>query len=138
MRYFVQFTAGTGGLVRDALAARLDRLRVAYADDSAMILDSTTAPAAVAAVPFLKNAFVVVAATERRDLAKSVARLSQGLRRDQFPLAPGAVRPVPADGSSRRRPGADRAAGARRRWSARSPATPGPGWSPVGWVRSTG
>ncbi len=88
MRYFVQFTAGTGGLVRDALAARLDRLRVAYADDSAMILESTTAPAAVAAVPFLKNAFVVVAATERRDLAKSVARLSQGLRRDQFPSLP--------------------------------------------------
>ena len=87
-RYYVQFTAGTGGLVREALAARLDRLTVAYADDSAMILDSATAPAGVAAIPFLKNAFVVVAATERGDLAKSVGRLSQGLRRDQFRSLP--------------------------------------------------
>jgi predicted RNA methylase len=88
MRYFVQFTAGTGGLVQDALAARLDRMSVAYADDSAMILDSGTAPPTVAAIPFLKNAFLVIATTERRDLAKSVGRLSQVLRREQF-------RPVP-------------------------------------------
>ena len=93
MRYFVQFTAGTGGLVREALAARLDRMSVAYADDSAMILDSVTPPAAVAAVPFLKNAFLVVATTARQDLAKSVGRLSQALRREQF-------RPVP-DSSGR-------------------------------------
>ena len=66
----------------------MDRLKVAYADDSAMILDSATAPAGVAAIPFLKNAFVVVAATERGDLAKSVGRLSQGLRRDQFRSLP--------------------------------------------------
>ncbi|HLL63060.1 MAG TPA: hypothetical protein VK401_08420 [Propionibacteriaceae bacterium] len=88
MRYYVQFTAGTGGLVREALAARLERLRVSYADDSAMILDSAAAPPAVAAIPFLKNAFVVVATTERKELAKSVARLGQGLRRDQFPPLP--------------------------------------------------
>jgi predicted RNA methylase len=85
VRYYVQFTAGTAGLVRDALAARLDRLTIGYADDSAMILDSVTTPATVAAIPFLKNAFVVVAATERGDLAKSVVRLGHGLRRNQFP-----------------------------------------------------
>ena len=88
MRYFVQFTAGTGGLVRDALAARLDRMSVAYADDSAMILDSTTPPATVAAVPFLKNAFLVVATTARQDLAKSVSRLSHALRGEQFRSVP--------------------------------------------------
>ena len=42
----------------------------------------------MAAVPFLKNAFLVVATTARQDLAKSVSRLSQALRREQF-------RPVP-------------------------------------------
>ena len=89
MRYYVQFTAGTGGLVRDALAARLDRLRVEYADDSAMILDSVTGPAGVAAIPFLKNAFLLIAVTERRDLAKSVRRVSQSLRREQFRSVPG-------------------------------------------------
>ena len=87
-RYFVQFTAGTGGLVQDALAARLDRLRVGYADDSAMILESATAPSGVAAVPFLKNAFVVVLTVPRQELAKSIGRLSQSLRRDQFPRLP--------------------------------------------------
>ena len=89
MRYFVQFTAGTGGLVRDALAARLDRLSVHYADDSAMILESATPPAGMAAVPFLKNAFAVIAMTPRQDLAKSVGRLGHSLRRDQFPRLPG-------------------------------------------------
>jgi predicted RNA methylase len=88
-RYYVQFTAGTGGLVRDALAARLDRMSVAYADDSAMILESATPPSGVAAVPFLKNAFLVIAVTERRDLAKSIGRLSQSLRREQFRSVPG-------------------------------------------------
>lgn len=91
MRYFVQFTAGTGGLVREALAARLDRLTVAYADDSAMILESTTPPAGVAAVPFLKNAFAIISVAPRQDLAKSVGRLGQALRRDQFPSLPGAA-----------------------------------------------
>ncbi len=84
MRYFVQFPAGTGGLVRDGLAARLARLRIEYADDSAMILESTTAPDGVAAIPFLKNAFLVLAVTERQNLAKSIGRLSHALRRDQF------------------------------------------------------
>jgi hypothetical protein len=89
MRYYVQFTAGTGGLVQEALAARLDGLKVAYADDSAMILDSATAPAAVAAIPFLKNAFLVIAVIQRQGLAKSVGRLSQSLGREQFRSVPG-------------------------------------------------
>jgi predicted RNA methylase len=88
-RYFVQFAAGTADLVRDALAGRLDRLRVVYADDSAMILDSAAPPPFVADIPFFKNAFLVITAVPRQDLAASVRRLSQSLRRDQF-------RPVPA------------------------------------------
>jgi predicted RNA methylase len=89
VRYYVQFTAGTGSLVREALAARLDRVKVTYADDSAMILESVTPPATVAAVPFLKNAFMVIAETGRQDPAKSIGRLSQSLRRDQFRAVPG-------------------------------------------------
>ena len=88
VHYYVQFTAGTGGLVRDGLGVRLDRLRVEYADDSAMILESTTPPEGVAAIPFLKNAFVVLAVTERQNLAKSIGRLSQVMRRDQFRSVP--------------------------------------------------
>jgi len=91
VRYYVQFTAGTGGLVREGLAARLDRLRVDYADDSAMILESTTAPDGVAVVPFLKNAFVVLAVTERHNLAKSIGRLGHALRWDHFRSLSGAA-----------------------------------------------
>ena len=88
VRYFVQFTAGTGGLVQEGLRARLAKLRPEYADDSAMILASTSPPDEVAAIPFLKNAFVVLAVTERQNLAKSIARLSQAMRRDEFRSVP--------------------------------------------------
>lgn len=80
MRYFVQFAAGTG--------ARCAR-RSAHADDSALVVDSSTPPSRVAALPYFKNAFLVLATAPRKGLEQSIGRLSQSLRRDQFAQLPG-------------------------------------------------
>jgi Putative RNA methylase family UPF0020 len=85
VRYFVQFTAGTGTLVLEALDAQLSRLQVRYADDSAAAIESLSPPERVANVPFVKNAFVVIAETERGDLDKGVMQLARVAERREFP-----------------------------------------------------
>ena len=89
MLYFVQFTAGTGSLLLDALDRQLDSLRVRYSDDSAMVLESSTAPAAVSAIPYIKNAFVVIAATGRGGLDKGVMQLARVAGSSRFPSLSG-------------------------------------------------
>ncbi len=91
MRYYVQFTAGTGTLMLEALDTQLEQLRVRYADDSAMVLESTSAPNKVAAVPFIKNAFVVIAETGRGDLDKGVVQLGRVAEKRAFPKLPGSA-----------------------------------------------
>lgn len=91
MRYYVQFTAGTGTLMLEALDAQLEQLRVRYADESAMVLESSSEPNRVAAVPFIKNAFVLLAETGRGDLDKGVTQLGRAAEKLQFPTLPGAT-----------------------------------------------
>lgn len=91
VRYYVQFTAGTGTLMLEALDAQLEQLRVRYADDSAMVLESSSQPNKVAAVPFIKNAFALIAETERGDLDKGVMQLGRVAEKLQFPELPGAT-----------------------------------------------
>lgn len=90
MHYYVQFTAGTGTLTLEALDSQLDQLTVRYADDSAMVLETTAAPTKVAAVPFIKNAFVIIAETARGDLDEGITRLARIAERRVFPNMPGA------------------------------------------------
>lgn len=89
MRYYVQFTAGTGTLLLEALDVELESLRVRYSDDSSMVLESTSAPTAVAAIPYIKNAFVVIAATGRGSLDKGVTQLAWVAETSRFPTLPG-------------------------------------------------
>jgi len=85
MRYYVQFVAGTGSLMLEALDAQLDGLRVRYADDSAMILETPAPPKKVAAVPYIKNAFVVIAETARGGIDKGLVQLSKVAEKKPFP-----------------------------------------------------
>ncbi|MGQ0717302.1 MAG: TRM11 family SAM-dependent methyltransferase [Pseudonocardiales bacterium] len=89
VRYYVQFTAGTGTLMLDALDTQLPELRVRYADDSAMVLETSAAPTKVAGVPFLKNAFAVIAETGRGDLDRGVTQLAKVAEKRPFPKLPG-------------------------------------------------
>lgn len=91
MRYYVQFTAGTGTLTLEALGGHLDQLRVRYADDSAMVIGSSSPPDKLAAVPFIKNAFIVIAETGRGDLDKGVMQLARMAEERQFPKLPGST-----------------------------------------------
>lgn len=73
----MQFTAGTGALVAEVLPTQLGKLAVQYVDDSAMIFESSSAPDAVAGVPFVKNCFAVVTQTKRQRLDTAIRELSR-------------------------------------------------------------
>ncbi|MGH8351131.1 MAG: hypothetical protein ACRES5_31885, partial [Pseudomonas sp.] len=89
MQYYVQFAAGAGGLLLEALDHQLGGLRVSYSDDSAMILESSSDPDSVAAIPFIKNAFIVVAETRRGSVDKGVVQLSRVIANAKFPRLTG-------------------------------------------------
>jgi hypothetical protein len=65
MRYLIQFPAGTGDLILDAIPPYVGNFKVHYQDDSAMIFDSSVTEGSVADIPFAKNSFVVIASTPR-------------------------------------------------------------------------
>ena len=50
MRYLIQFPAGTGDLILDAIFPYTGNFKVHYRDDSAMIFDSSAAEGKVAEV----------------------------------------------------------------------------------------
>jgi 16S rRNA G966 N2-methylase RsmD len=87
MRYLIQFPAGTGGLVLDAISPYVENFKVHYRDDSAMILDSSAAAGKVASIPFAKNSFVVIASTPRRGIDKGVGQLTRLAASAKFPPA---------------------------------------------------
>jgi Putative RNA methylase family UPF0020 len=91
VRLYVQFVAGTGSLMMDALKDQLDALQQLYADDSAMVLDSMSSPDKAAAVPFFKNAFVVIAETDRGSIEEGVVQLSRILAKKRLPKLPGRI-----------------------------------------------
>ncbi|MGH3844026.1 MAG: hypothetical protein ACRDS0_21655 [Pseudonocardiaceae bacterium] len=91
MQYYVQFAAGAGGLLLETLDHQLGGLRVRYSDDSAMILESSSDPDIVAAIPFIKNAFIVVAETGRGSLDKGVVQLSRVIANTKFPRPTGQI-----------------------------------------------
>ncbi len=92
MQYLIQFTAGTGDLLRAALVHQFGGLEVRYRDDSAMIIESSVDPEDVAAIPFIKNAFVVIAETERRSsVDKGIAQFGRIAGNADFRKIPGKI-----------------------------------------------
>ncbi|MGH3168761.1 MAG: hypothetical protein ACRDN0_23130 [Trebonia sp.] len=85
MRYLIQFPAGTGDLVLDAISPYADNVKVRYRDDSAMIFDSTSPEGRVAGIPFTKNSFVVITSTPRGRIDKGVIQLGRLASSAKFP-----------------------------------------------------
>lgn len=85
MRYFIQYAAGTGDLILQAIPSYVDTPQVRYRDDSAMIFDSASAASRVGSIPFAKNVFVVIANTPRGSIDKGVNQLGRLLANARFP-----------------------------------------------------
>lgn len=85
MRYLIQFPAGTGDLVVDAISPYADNVQVRYSDDSAIVFDSTSSEARVAGAPFAKNCFVVLASAARGGIEKGVSQLTRMVGSVKFP-----------------------------------------------------
>lgn len=82
MRYLIQFPAGLGPLVSRALAQRVADYDQTYADDSALVFDTSTQLTSADEVEVAKNVFVVWASAPRpariarRALGHAVTRLA--------------------------------------------------------------
>ena len=85
MRYLIQYIAGTGDLIVQAIVPFAVNLEVEYRDDSAMIFKSSSHASMVGSVPFAKNVFAVIAETSRGDIDKGVSRLGRLLDGARFP-----------------------------------------------------
>lgn len=85
MRYLIQFPAGTGDLILDAIFPYVGNFKVHYRDDSALIFDSQVPEHKVAGIPFAKNSFAVIASTPRRGIAKGVTQLGRLASSSKFP-----------------------------------------------------
>jgi hypothetical protein len=92
MRYLIQYVAGAGDLILDALPSYVENIEVRYRDDSAMVFDSNSRVDRVASIPFAKNAFVVIATTPRGSIDKGVNHLSCVLQTQRFPALPSGTR----------------------------------------------
>lgn len=88
VRYFVQHTAGTGELIAEALRHQLQNMVIEYRDESSICFRSKASIGEIAAIPYVKNAFTVIAATPRQNLEKSVARLARSVPAERFPDLP--------------------------------------------------
>ena len=85
MRYLIQFPAGTGDLILDAIFPYVGNFKVHYRDDSAMIFESSAAEGKVASIPFAKNSFVVIASTPRGGIDRGVGQLGRFAASVKFP-----------------------------------------------------
>jgi hypothetical protein len=85
VRYLIQFPAGTGDLILDALSPYVGNIMVHYRDDSAMIFDSPAAESMVAGIPFAKNSFVVIASMPRGGIDKGIGQLGRLAASAKFP-----------------------------------------------------
>jgi hypothetical protein len=79
VRYLMQFPAGLSELVEQVAHTAFSDVRVCYADDSAMVLDTRSRIGSADDIPFAKNVFVIRAETKRRGLGPSIAALAAGL-----------------------------------------------------------
>jgi 16S rRNA G966 N2-methylase RsmD len=85
VRYLIQHPAGTGELVREALAHYDEDVKITYQDDSAVIFDSSSKPSSTGNAPFVKNAFIVITSVGRGSIDKGVLHLSRSIAKSRFP-----------------------------------------------------
>ncbi len=85
MPYLIQFVAGTQELVTASLESSLRDVRVEHEDDSALLFETATRITSHSQIPFANNIFSVLAATRRRELARSVRELTSLVSRTAFP-----------------------------------------------------
>lgn len=90
MRYLIQFPAGVGDLILDAISSYTGNFKIHYRDDSAMIFDSSAGEGKIAGIPFAKNAFAVIGSVPRGRTDKGIAQLGRLAASAKFP--PGALR----------------------------------------------
>lgn len=81
MRYYIQHSAGLGGLVSDALSSDLDRCEIVFRDDSGMVFDSSSHAEQVASLRYIKNSFQVLDAVPRVSVAGSTDQLVKQIRK---------------------------------------------------------
>lgn len=95
-RYLVQFPAGLADLVRRSLDADLGGAEVVHADDSALQVSASTAPEVLSALPYLKNAYLVLTDVPRigGDPASTLDRAASAVT-DLLRRRAGLVSPVP-------------------------------------------
>lgn len=84
MRYYIQFPAGTGGLVEESLGSYATGVDVAYADDSAMVFDADSAPEDIERIPFAKNSFSVIADVPRERLETAALDIADFIAEDRL------------------------------------------------------
>jgi 16S rRNA G966 N2-methylase RsmD len=90
MRYLIQFPAGVGDLILDAISPYAGNFKVYYRDDSAMIFDSPAGEDKIARIPFAKNAFTVIGSVPRGRIDRGVGQLGRFAASAKFP--PGSLR----------------------------------------------
>jgi hypothetical protein len=88
--YFIQFVAGTQGLVHESLARTVQGFDVVYEDESSAMFESRTRISSSAQLPFANNVFIVLARTSRRGVDRSVRQLTTLVSRTLFPPIKGA------------------------------------------------
>lgn len=77
MRYLIQFPAGTAALAERAVLSDFASSQVGYADDSALVFETSAQLQTADAVPYAKNVFLIRAQTPRKgNLAGAVSRLA--------------------------------------------------------------
>ena len=81
MRYYIQHSAGLGGLVSGALSSDLDRCEVVFRDDSGMIFDSSSRADQVESLQYVKNSFQVLITVPRVSVAGSTDQLVKQVRK---------------------------------------------------------
>lgn len=93
MWFSLHFPAGLGDLVLDALRQDLRLRRVIHRDDSSVLVDMSGDPAKVGALPYLRNAYFVLARTRRRDLSQSLGELTAAVRSGDLGISLPSQRP---------------------------------------------
>lgn len=79
MRYLIQFPAGATALAERAVLSDFANTKVEYADESALVFESSTQLKSAHPVAYAKNVFIVRAQTPRRALPAAVGRLATSL-----------------------------------------------------------
>lgn len=89
MQYLIQFAAGAGALLADALSQSMQNVRQVHQDESALVFESSTRIDVANKLPFANNVFAVLASTPRKGLESSIDRLVSQVAHLEFPRVQG-------------------------------------------------